>query len=334
MISFRFHVVSITAVFLAIAIGIVVGSTYVDRAIVENLRERVDSVSDNLDERRAEIAELEDELGRADEHIQASADYAVTDRLVGQDVLVVAARGVDEDAAEQLAALARRAGARLPGVLWLEPAWALTEDDERRRLAELVGASADDGAVELRREAWDDVAAELTAAPDAEPAAPVDPEQDPAETTTTTEAPPPSTPILAALQEAGFVTLDPLDDTTVGLGELGGAAPRLLTVTGSAVDDELRPVITAVAESASGADLATVVADVYVDSEDGPARAEQLRELVAEPLRAELVLVDDAEQVSGRVAAILALATADSAAGTHYGEASGADGRLPVWTSP
>ena len=28
MISFRFHVVSITAVFLAIAIGVVVGSTY------------------------------------------------------------------------------------------------------------------------------------------------------------------------------------------------------------------------------------------------------------------------------------------------------------------
>ena len=40
MISFRFHVVSITAVFLAIAIGVVVGSTYVDRAIVDTLRNR------------------------------------------------------------------------------------------------------------------------------------------------------------------------------------------------------------------------------------------------------------------------------------------------------
>ena len=52
MISFRFHVVSITAVFLAIAIGVVVGSTYVDRAIVESLQNRIDSVSSNLDQRK------------------------------------------------------------------------------------------------------------------------------------------------------------------------------------------------------------------------------------------------------------------------------------------
>ena len=35
MISFRFHVVSITAIFLAIAIGVVVGSTYVDELTVD-----------------------------------------------------------------------------------------------------------------------------------------------------------------------------------------------------------------------------------------------------------------------------------------------------------
>ena len=46
MISFRFHVVSITAVFLAIAIGVVVGSTYVDRAIVDNLQHRIETVSE------------------------------------------------------------------------------------------------------------------------------------------------------------------------------------------------------------------------------------------------------------------------------------------------
>ena len=46
MISFRFHVVSITAVFLAIAIGIVVGSTYVDELTVDQLRSRIETVED------------------------------------------------------------------------------------------------------------------------------------------------------------------------------------------------------------------------------------------------------------------------------------------------
>lgn len=333
MISFRFHVVSITAVFLAIAIGIVVGSTYVDRAIVENLRDRVDSVSDNLDERRAEIATLEDELGDANEHIQATADFAVTDRLTDQPVLVIAPRGVSEEAVEHVAALARRAGARVPGVLWLEPSWALAEEDERRRLADLVGGRADDAA-ELRGEAWDDVAAELSAVAGVTAAGPADPTQDPSVTVTSDAPPAPSMPVLEALQEGGFVSLDPLDDTTVSLAQLGGTDPRLLVVTGSEVDGELRPVVAAVAAAATAADLPTVVADVYVEVEGGPARGQQLGELLPEPVAAELVLVDDAERVSGRVAAVLALATADSTPGAHYGEGSGADSRLPVWTSP
>ena len=52
MISFRFHVVSITAVFLAIAIGVVVGTTYVDGAVVDGLRNRIDTVEKNLDDRQ------------------------------------------------------------------------------------------------------------------------------------------------------------------------------------------------------------------------------------------------------------------------------------------
>lgn len=335
MISFRFHVVSITAVFLAIAIGIVVGSTYVDRAIVENLRERVDDVSSNLDERRAEIARLEDALEDADEYIRSSADFTVSDRLVDQPVLVVAPRGVDEEAVEEVAALARRAGARVPGVLWLEPAWALGQAEERARLAELVGGDADDEAARLLDEAWDDVVAELVAEADGEPAeeAP-DPAADPS-TTTTTEAPPePSVPTLDDLQARGFVTLDPLDDSTVSLAEMADAVPGLLVVTGSAVEDDLQPVVAAVADSAASADLPTVVAHVFVEREGGAGRGDELGALLAEPLRAELVMVDDADQLTGRVASVLALATADTTPGAHYGQGSGAEGRLPVWTSP
>ena len=40
MLNFRFHVVSLVAVFLALAIGIIMGSTVIDRALVDTLEEQ------------------------------------------------------------------------------------------------------------------------------------------------------------------------------------------------------------------------------------------------------------------------------------------------------
>ena len=42
MINFRFHIVSLIAVFLALALGVVMGSTVIDRAIVDGLHDRID----------------------------------------------------------------------------------------------------------------------------------------------------------------------------------------------------------------------------------------------------------------------------------------------------
>ena len=58
MISFRFHVVSITAIFLAIAVGVVVGSTYVDQLTVDQLRNRIETVEDRADAAREENLSL------------------------------------------------------------------------------------------------------------------------------------------------------------------------------------------------------------------------------------------------------------------------------------
>ena len=44
MINFRFHLVSLTAVFLALGIGIAVGATVVDRATVDFLETRLKGV--------------------------------------------------------------------------------------------------------------------------------------------------------------------------------------------------------------------------------------------------------------------------------------------------
>jgi len=44
VISFRYHIVSIIAVFLALALGIVVGTTALNGPITSNLRSEVDTL--------------------------------------------------------------------------------------------------------------------------------------------------------------------------------------------------------------------------------------------------------------------------------------------------
>lgn len=319
MISFRFHVVSITAIFLAIAIGVVVGSTYVKGAVVDGLRNQINRVSDDLDVRKAENDRLESELGTARTYIDASAHFAVTERLTEVPVLLVATRGVDEGSVEQVALLARQAGATVPGVVWLEANWGLDGEDDRTALAEIVDAQADDAAEALWSSAWEAVVDELTAAED-----------------TTTAPPETAREVLAALEAGGFFSVDSLDDASSSLVDLAGASPRVLVLTGSRAQEELVPMVPFVVDASVQGGLPTVVADVHVEAPEAPGRGEALLEALAQELRDAIVLVDDADRPEGQVGAVLALdAVADARPLTgHYGYGHGADGVLPRWTPP
>jgi hypothetical protein len=319
MISFRFHVVSITAVFLAIAIGVVVGSTYVDRAIVENLQHRIDNVSSNLDQRKQENDRLEGQVSRSRTYIESSADYAVTDRLTDLPVAVFAVRGIDEDAAKATVLLARRAGAIVPGIVWLEPRWELATGDDRAALATALGV-APTSATKLRTAAWRAISVGLTAA-----SASVD--GVPTEATTKADR------LLAALQTDGFLTVDAVSgDEAVSVATLVGASPRVLVLTGADAVDQIRPMVASVVAAPAEAGLRTVLADVYVDRTGGPGRGVELSASVPKDDRDAVAVVDHADTPEGRVAAVVSLA-ADSGGG-HFGYGTGADAVLPGWTPP
>lgn len=138
MINFRFHLVSLIAVFLALALGVVVGSTVIDRAIVDGLEARIDVVERNAEEVRSENDELRERLGELDDFVEQVAPYAIDEHLDGESVVVLAVRGIDEDAVRSVVGTLRQAGAEAPAILWLEPSWALVEDDRRSALAEIL----------------------------------------------------------------------------------------------------------------------------------------------------------------------------------------------------
>jgi hypothetical protein len=326
MISFRFHVVSITAVFLAIAIGVVVGTTYVDGAVVDGLRNRINTVERNLDNGREENARLEGQLDAAEGYIEATADFAVTDRLSDVPVLVVAARGIEESAVERTVALARRAGATVPGVAWLESGWSLEDDDARADLAEIVDVDVDADTSELWQAAWDAVVEEL-AEVDADP---LD------DTTALPGGSDVSSVVLTALEDGGFLSVDALGDADTTLTDLAGQGPRILVLTGPRAQEEVAPLVPVIVETSVEGDLPTVVADVHVDAPEAPGRGEDLRALLSEELLEQVVLVDHADLLEGQVGAVLAVAAVTDAEllGTQYGYGNGAAGVLPSWTNP
>jgi hypothetical protein len=314
MISFRFHVVSLTAVFLAIAIGVVVGTTYVDQAVVDGLENRVDRVSRNLDERRAENDALQDDLDRLRGYVEASADFAVTGRLAGVPVVVVAAAGIDEDVAARTVALARTAGAVVPGVVWLEERWVLEGDADADALAEAAGIARSSDAAE-RLNAIEALVGALAA-----PAEGVDPAAGAAR--------------LDALVQGGFLRVDAQGEEAVPFRDSAGTAPRILLLTSSDLRAELVEVVAGIASEASSTGLATVAAEAFRSGSDGPERGEVLIDSLPEEARGRVGIVDGLETPEGRVAAIVSLSEVAAGRVAHYGHGPGADGPLPAWAAP
>src|SRR5882672_11505565 len=107
MINFRFHIASLIAVFLALALGVVMGSTVIDRAIVDGLRDRINDVEKKANDQRARNDRLQEQLDQANVYTAESASYAVRNQLPDQQVGIVAERGVDEAAVKAQAQLLR-----------------------------------------------------------------------------------------------------------------------------------------------------------------------------------------------------------------------------------
>ncbi len=81
MINFRFHLVSLIAVFLAIGLGVLVGSTVVDQEIVDRLDREISSVSHESNQIKSDNSALKDEVSRLNDFLKKSSAYAVENRL-------------------------------------------------------------------------------------------------------------------------------------------------------------------------------------------------------------------------------------------------------------
>jgi uncharacterized coiled-coil protein SlyX len=183
MINLRYHIVSLTAVFLAIGIGLTLGSTFLDRATVENLDGQLQNLETRLADRDEQIQELQGQLERS-EALQTALDEQgsalLTDRLDDVPVVVLASAGVDEADVDGVLEALQTAGADVRGRWWLTERFLLSSGGDVTDLAAALGETSGDPA-RLRRVAIDSLAAELRAAQQVREAAPAteDPGDDP-----------------------------------------------------------------------------------------------------------------------------------------------------------
>lgn len=311
MINFRFHLVSLVAVFLALAVGVIMGYGVLGQPTVSALQNRIDRVEANANARARENDQLHTEVDNLDAAINAFGPFAVTDRLSKVPVLVVAVRGVDSDPLKATVELARRAGADAPGIIWLESKWALANNGEPAVLAKALGVDASKRAT-LRQAGWRAIVARLSQGNTA------------------------ATDLLRTLSDAGFVSYEGVGNgNSRALGTLGGAATRVLIAVGSQGALSAKQLLVPFARAAVSVNLPLAAVEDYHQVNNGPDRGSLVALLRSDSsLTKQITTIDDLDHPSGAVASVLALAELGRGLVGHYGFGDGASGPAPAWWQP
>jgi hypothetical protein len=161
VINLRYHIVSLVAVFLALAVGVLMGSTVLDRGTVALLESSSGQLKGNLDRYRAENEQLRGELALWRQYGAAILPSEVDGRLRGRSVILVDTDQVDDPTREAVRTVLREAGAAYDGrITFAADRIALDESGDRNSLAGLLQLNDDDPAV-LQRALVDKVAARL-----------------------------------------------------------------------------------------------------------------------------------------------------------------------------
>jgi hypothetical protein len=111
--SGRYHAASLAAVFLALAIGILIGVGFGSDVVTGTAEDLESSLGSDLDDARDRIGELEDQLEREGEFGSLAYPALVDSRLRGREIALVALGDLDETTTDDVRSALQAAGATL-----------------------------------------------------------------------------------------------------------------------------------------------------------------------------------------------------------------------------
>lgn len=310
MVDFRYHLISLVAVFLALGLGILMGTVVLNDALVDSLKADIRDV-------REHNQSLEDEINQQDRRIDAAnafadeaAPWLTTGALDGRVIVMVQPEGTDGDTVGSVRAAVEEAGGEIPTTLVLSDRFRLQDQIERDQLALIIGSSSG-AARDLRAEVGAQLGSRLAAAAAEAPTAsrPQDVAQERLRL------------LLRELGNADFVSVDAEDNQSLVPSNAmflvigGDASPRTYDsselVTALVAETSARGVPTLVGEHAES--TWGLVPAVRNDPDAGGG----------------VSTVDQANTVEGRVAVVLGLQRAFEGATGHYGVGPGATRVIP-----
>jgi Copper transport outer membrane protein, MctB len=295
VIDFRYHLVSIVAVFLALAIGIVIGASAIKPGVLNVLDNASSREGHQITVQRGTIKSQQNQLGADQAFAQAGAPILLNGLLAGQYVALVTAPGADAGTVNGVTAALKLAGATVTTQAQLQPAFFDTSAGTQNLLETLAQQVAPPGLlIQTKPPGANPVIAGQQQAAQALAAALVNKGTDlPADQVNT---------ILDGFKNQGFLQLSPAG---------GSAAPHQATLAvviipaspPSADADPANLALISVAEQLSLSGRGVVLAGPLSGS--GPGSA--IDELASGSTGAQLSSVDNADKVTGQILVAQAL---------------------------
>ncbi|MCI6573666.1 MAG: copper transporter [Actinomycetaceae bacterium] len=123
MVDFRYHIVSLISVFIALSVGVILGAGPLQNAIGDALTSETLTLRDSNAQLMQQNSAAQEELDKHDQAFQALASHVLKNTLTGQSVAIIRAAGVPDDTYSAVTAKLKLAGAQVSTVLGLTDIW-------------------------------------------------------------------------------------------------------------------------------------------------------------------------------------------------------------------
>jgi Copper transport outer membrane protein, MctB len=364
VIDFRYHVVSIVAIFLALTVGLVIGASILSKSVADNLKSSLTQRNNQIKSQQDQINTLKSQMDQQNKYITNTADALTSGRLGGLCITLVEIAGADANAyADTRTMIQKQAGATICGEIMVNAAF--TASSSQPALTTLLQEHTPSGQTltgSLAQQGAELVAEALTTYQDvgavAQTANPTPTATASAKSTAKSTAKSPAkshasgspSPGAAGTPGAGGAdatmtagqALGTLDDfQTAGLitiltQPVSGEAPTLAYVQApsSANADADNQTYITLAEALRKGGAGTVVGGSGQSAEKGGLVYAVINDSTA---TREISTVDDTDVTMGQVASVFSLSAesqgGQSTAAGHYGTGANNDGPVPPITA-
>jgi len=328
VIDFRYHVVSIVAVFLALTVGLVLGASFLSSAQIGILKGQITSANNAKSGLENNNRALENARNQLQDYIDETKNNLVDNQLYNDYVVVVRTPGSDDGSADSVVALAKRAAATITADVTINATF--SDPSSTDQLASLLLDYAPTGQIlvgdDIVTQAMNLLAEALTAQSTAGTSATASPAPTAPPRTMTAEW---SVTTLKAFRKIGVITVNTMPSAATMIKPTAAfiSAPGK-PATGSQNDTQTAEYLM-LAQTLHAAGVGTVVGGTSAAAGPGGLITGVLRNAAAART---VSTVDNLDQTAGQVAVVFVLyqesANPQAAAG-HYGTTGSTDGLLP-----